>query len=222
MTTNLEDEMAGLLPFYVSGRLDGHDLSRVKQWIETDPKGQAALRNAIAEHAEVVADNEAVVPPGGALDKLMRDVEREPQRQNLSQLVKPGFFKEFADWLGGTPGVAGWAAAAAMTLIVAVQTGALLQRPAEQPYTVSSGSKSERTGPVYMVRFSTDAAIADISAELGAVGASIVEGPLGKDSYLVRFEESDLLGPVAERVKQLKGRAGLVQLMFEKKNNEGP
>ena len=60
------DELEALLPFYLTGTLEGADLMAVEEWLATDPAAVAALEEAEAEFSGTFAANEAVRPPADA------------------------------------------------------------------------------------------------------------------------------------------------------------
>ena len=56
--TSLQNEVASLLPFYITGRLGLRDQMRVEQWLKDDPRGQNALDNAYADLRASIDANE--------------------------------------------------------------------------------------------------------------------------------------------------------------------
>lgn len=209
-----DDDIAGLLPFYVAGTLDAREAREVAHWLEIDPRGAAALERALEEQAEVIAANERVDAPSGALAKLMQDVGAEPRKATIN-LSRPGLFSRLAQWLTEAPPAVSWAAAAALAVVVVVQNLPAVIQGTDTSYEVSTGTPAAG-GSLYLIRFAEGADMTDISAALREVGAVIADGPKGNGNYVVRLSKNDALGPAKERAETLRAKRDIVKLLIEK------
>ncbi len=216
ITLSHDDEMAALLPYYVTGGLDDKDMGQVARWIESSERGRDALQNALDEQAEVISANEAIAPPANALNRLMDEIEKMPQPKRIA-VFRQSFWRRQLDWFNATPPVLAWGTVAALLLVAVIQTSMILQPRGNEPFVVAAGSEDQLTGKIALVRFTSDATMAQISEALADVDASVISGPRGQDTFLVRFPESDALAPASERMKKLKARSSLIRLLVEKK-----
>jgi anti-sigma-K factor RskA len=214
MTKHSVDDIASLLPFYVAGTLEETEAREVARWLETDPRGPAALERALDEQAEVIAANERVKVPSGSLARLMQDVDREP-RKAAFRVTRLGLLSRIAEWLAETPPAVSWAAAGALALVVIVQNAPIIFQGGEKPYEVSSGAPAD-SGTLYLIRFADGADMAAVSAALSEAGAVIVDGPKGKGNFIVRLAEGDAYGPAKDRVETLRARRDIVTLIIER------
>lgn len=214
MTKLNDDDIAGLLPFYVAGTLDDADAQEVARWLKTDPRGSEALNRVLEEQAEVVTANERIDVPSGALATLMQDVANEPQKSSLRRAA-PGLFKGISDWLNQMPSAVSWAAAAALALVVVVQNVPMLMHGGEPSYEVSSGAQDVK-GRLFLVRFADTAGMAAVNAALSEAAAVIADGPKGNGNYIVRLAEGETYGPVKERIETLRAKRDIVKMIIER------
>lgn len=168
------DEMEALLPFYLNGTLDGADLAAVEAWLANDPAGAKALEEAEAELFGATAVNEALRPPGDALGRFSKALEREagPARAAGSAPVFAGLWQRIA----GLPAGLAWATAAAAIALVLVQAVGDF-RNSGGDYQVAGDGNDLGTLPFVLVAFKPDAGMAAITAFLDENDASIAGGP---------------------------------------------
>ena len=125
--TSLQNEVASLLPFYITGRLGLRDQMRVEQWIKDDPRGQKALDNAYADQRASIDANEAIASPSGALGRLLKDIDAEPS-QAWSNYVGGNALSWVMSWLNVIPSTLTWGAVAALLLVTVTQSTLLLTK----------------------------------------------------------------------------------------------
>ncbi len=210
-----DDEMAALLPFYVSGKLEADEHARVANWVATSDSGQRALQNALEEQHQVTSANESIPVPSGAMHKLLESLDAEPSR--VSHLaVTRSLWAKLKDAFEIAPSQAAWAAAASLLLLVGIGIGTQFNPPGGQPFVVASGEDEQVAGRLAMVVFISDAPMSAITKALGDVDASIVAGPKGKATYLVRFNKHEGAENEQKRMEQLKAQTAIVKLLIDK------
>ncbi len=218
---DLQDEMAALLPFYITGRLGLRDQIRVEQWIEEDPRGQKALENAYADQRASIDANEAINSPPGALGRLLKDIDAEPS-QAWSNYVGGNMASWIMSWLNVIPSTLTWGAVAALLLVTVVQSTLLLHRGNENSFEISSGGSDSLTtagqkGTRAFIRFAPETGIGEISALLNRAGAMIIDGPRAKNVFIILLRKDKNLPPVKQRLAGLRKRSDLVYFIAEKK-----
>ncbi len=218
MTKQMDETIAGLLPFYVAGTLDEGEARMVARWLESDPRGSEALQRALEEQAQVIAANERIKVPSGGLARLMEDVAAEPR---VARRSPPGLnlFDRIMGWIREAPPSMSWGAVAALALVVAIQNVPLPFGGTDAPYEVSSGGPVE-SGKLYLIRFADDADMAAVSAVLSDAGAVITDGPKGNGNYVVRLAEGGASGSIETRLDALRAKRGIVKLVIEKSNGK--
>jgi hypothetical protein len=185
------DEIEMLLPWYVTGKLDAADRLRVDAALASDATLRAQLDLLREERAEVIAANEAIRAPR-PID-VGRIVDHTPvtaSRRYSAGLAKAWLnVRDFFDAPRSRPVRWASAIAAAVVLAQAVAIGGLLRERAETRYETASGNEAGSAAPatLAMVRFADDATAAAISATLGRLSMSIVDGPKPGNLYRVRL-----------------------------------
>ena len=219
----VQDEMASLLPFYITGRLGLRDQMRIEQWIEDSPQGQKALENAYADQRAAIDANEAIASPRGALGRLLKDIDNEPS-QAWSNYVGGNMASWIMSWLNIIPSTFTWGAVAALLLVTMVQSSLLWDNAQKPSYEIVSGNdkiilRGQKGDLFAYVRFQPGTGIDRLSSLLKEVGASIIDGPRAQNTYLVAFHEDKNLPSVKTRLHELAKRTDLVQLVMEKKKD---
>lgn len=185
------EEIEMLLPWYVTGKLDTDDRQRVDVALAADAGLRARLELLREERAEAIGANEAIgaprpidvgkiikATPVTAVSRIAAAIASA--RQQMRDLLEaPG--GRSLRWAG--------AIAAAVILAQAVTIGGLLRERAETGYETASGTDAGPAAPasLAMVRFADDATAAAISATLGRLSMSIVDGPKPGNLYRVRL-----------------------------------
>lgn len=220
-TLSQTDEMASLLPFYITGRLGLRDQIRVRQWLDEYPLGQKALENAFADQRASIDANEAINSPPGALGRLLKDIDKTPSK-GWSGYVGGDAFSWLMGWLNIIPSPLIWGVVGALLLVTAIQSTLLLtgDRDIAEENT-AKGTTADTLpaikGPEAFIRFAPHTGIDEISALLNSVGAVITDGPRGQNAYVIRFRQDKSLPPVEKRMAELQRRADLVHFIAGKK-----
>ena len=220
----VQDEMASLLPFYITGRLGLRDQMRVEQWVKDGPQGQKALENAYADQRAAIDANEAIASPSGALGRLLMEIDAEPS-QAWSNYVGGNMASWIMSWLNIIPSTFTWGALAALLLVTSIQS-TLLWKSVEPPsYEIASGADKLLTGikksdTIAYIRFIPGSGISDLSALLNAAGARIIDGPRGNNAYLIALRKDAKLPLAAQRINMLAKRSDLVHLVIEQKQKK--
>ena len=219
---NIEDEMAALLPFYITGRLGLRDQMRVEQWIDESNRGPEALENAYADQRASIDANEAIASPTGALGRLLKDIDQEPS-QAWSNYVGGNALSWVMSWLNIIPSTLTWGAVAALLLVTVIQSSLLITKGPQNPYEISGGAQNGGVKGVpdaisAFIRFAPNTGIDDISALLNTAGAMIIDGPRGNNAYIIRLRPDTTLPSIKQRLATLAKRTDLVHFIAEKKN----
>ena len=165
------DELEALLPFYLTGTLEGADLMAVEEWLATDPAAVAALEEAEAELSGTFAANEAVRPPADALSRFSKSLDAEA---GSVRAAAPSALARLWSGIVAIPASVAWAAAAAAVALVLVQT---VMETGGRGASVEIAGTGQADMPFALVTFKADARIADIAAFLSGQGATVISGP---------------------------------------------
>jgi hypothetical protein len=195
---NEKQALAELAPFYVAGTLGADEKSSFETALAHDPELALNVALARAEREQVVALNEALPAPGPrATEKLFALLDAQPKpaptlrrRLDLGARLAEVF----------TPRALGWVAAAAC-LLVAVETGFLLQPEPKGSFVTASQTTTLQDGRFALVAFAPDASASKITEFLAKNGAEIVAGPRG-GFFRVRLGDADM--SEAEAAKKLE------------------
>ena len=196
------EEIEMLLPWYVTGRLDGADRTRVEGWLQRDP-GLARQLDLIREERQAASDVALATPlPDGltvdrTMSRIVGDRSRMPASTGRSLWAQLAGILDFP-----TPRAVRFAAVATAIIIVAqtVAVATLVHRSPSAYETASGGSQAgAAAGTFALVKFTDAATAADISQSLGELGVTIVDGPRAGGLYLVRLSASVMLAAERDR-----------------------
>ena len=207
------DEIAAMLPWYVSGKISAGDKARVDAYAKTHPQLREHIALAREEADIIFAANQAINPPRAALDKLHSSLANDPRAR--LHAVSTSFLDKIGEWLGGfAPRQLAYAGVAA-ALAIAVQAasiGALLHSPSVGAYQTAAGpGASAEKGTFALVAFQPGAPAGTLSAFLAESGYGIVEGPKAGGLFRVRVSDKLLKTADVDAVlAKLKARADLV------------
>ena len=208
------DEIASLLPWYVTGKISAGDKARVDAYAKAHPEVLGHIALARDEADVVFADNQEIAPPRAALDRLQKSLAASPTARLYA--VRASVIDRVGEWLGGFAPRQLAYAGLATALVVALQAasiGSLLShRPVEGGYETAAGPGAALAkGAFVLVVFQPAAPQSSLSAFLAENGYGIVDGPKAGGVYRVRVSGSPL--PAKEldaAVAKLKARADLV------------
>ena len=182
-------EIEMLLPWHAAGTLNARDARRVDEALARDPelaKQYAVIRE---EYSETIHLNESLgAPSARAMQKLFDAIDGEPVRKPSVSIATriAAFFSSLS------PRTMAWSAgAAALALLLqAGVIGAVLVKNQGASYQTASLNMNERApmtrdlgaampAPRALVRFKSEAKMADINALLDSYQASITGGANG-------------------------------------------
>lgn len=213
-TLSEADEIAALLPWYVSGRISEADRARVDAYARLHPEVRDHIVLARDEADVVFADNSAIHVPRDALQRLQRSVASAPTA--VLHGMKASLIDRIGVWLSDlTPRQLAYAGAAAAIAIAvqAVSIGTLLSKhsPSTGYETASGPGSALSTGTFALVAFQPAAPQSTLTAFLAENKFVIVDGPKAGGLYRMRVSEA-LLGD-GDRdaaIAKLKARSDLV------------
>lgn len=215
------DEIAALLPWYVSGKIGAEDKARIETYARSHPELAHQIALAREEADAVFAVNQAIPVPHAALDKFKERLAAQPSvRFGSSRFKTAGssIVDRVGRFLDGlTPRQLAYAGITA-ALAIAVQAasiGALLNKPAgpgAAGYQTASGHKDTLSaGTFALVSFQPTATASGLSAFLTEGGLSVVDGPRAGGLFRVRLSDKVLSKTEADAlIAKLKARADLV------------
>jgi len=198
---NNDADLIALLPWYVNGTLEDDERKAVAELLERSEAARKELRALETLSAQVIDEvraNEPVAPVQLGWQRLKRSIAAGNQQSadsGASNVVQGAFPNN--RWRS-------FAAVAAM-LIVALQVGILIQRPAEDPNIrlLSGHGLSEhplqQLGDYHLlqIRFIDTADVAVVNELLQRYEAEIISGPSALGLYQIavpkRFIVSDVL-----------------------------
>ncbi len=218
MKQEAREEIIGLLPFYLSGRISPADRALVERWIESDAEAPQILAKIEEERGAVITSNEAIQAPAGGLARLMEDVRQTPQEMVPSVAAK-SFFKTIAKKIAlpfeVAPKELAWGLCGLLLMISAVQTGLIYSgsKGTTGPgFELASGEKMALAGRA-IVMFQTGVKLDDVQALLNDASAVIIEGPTASGQFIVGFERAETLGSLDERFAKLEKASSIVSFI---------
>lgn len=178
-----------LLPWYVNGTLSGDELEKVRSYLSgnEDASRDAALLQRVRE---AVKSRQFDSPGDLGRRRLKAAIENEPRGRRSGGLS--------ARW---------WRPAmAAAVLVIAVQTGLLINTWQSEDAYEPAGAADERA--TIQLRFSPAATEADIRGLLGRVDVEIISGPGSVGVY--RVAPVDAGADLEELAARLRAAEGIV------------
>lgn len=184
-------EIEELLPFHAAGTLNARDARRVEEAMARNPDLARQYAEIQEEFAETIALNESLgAPSARAMQKLFEAIDAEPARTpatSFNPLSRIADF--FASLSPRTLAYSAVVGALALLLQAGVIGTLVKDRPAG--YQTASSNGETGAGVVALVRFASDAKLADITQFLDSYHASIVSGPKA-GMFRVRFGDKVL------------------------------
>lgn len=207
------DEIAAMLPWYVTGKISTTDKARVDAYAKVHPEVLGHIALARDEADTIFADNQKIAPPRAALDRLQASLAKSPSAR--LHAVQATFVDKIGVWLGSlAPRQLAYAGLTAAVLL-AVQTASISSlmsnRPAPGEFTTASDNAGLSKGTFALVAFQPAAPASTLSAFLAEGGYTIVEGPLTGGVYRLRVSDKVLAAAEsAAALNKLKARADLI------------
>jgi len=191
-------KIEALLPWRAAGTLSAEETRLVDDALAKDPalvKQYEVIKDELAE--TVLLNEDLGAPSTRALEKLFERIDAEPARG-----VSPasGLMARLGALCGGwSPRTLGWAAAAAM-LVLVLQAGIITTAVVKHGSSYQTASSEASTaGTRVLVGFKSDATLDQITAFLVAYHASIVAGPQA-GMFTLKFGDTTLAAADAEKL----------------------
>ena len=208
------DEIAALLPWYVSGKISAEDRAKVEAYAGRHPEVRAQMALAREEADVIFASNQEIVAPRDGLDKLKASLAASPAAR-LSG-AKASVLDRLGRFLGSlAPRQLAYAGLAA-ALVLALQTasiGALLSAlSGPGGFKTAAGPKAcVDKGSFALVALQPAAPAGTVSAFLAENKMKIVEGPVAGGMYRVCVSGEVLSKDALDAaLAKIKARADLV------------
>lgn len=208
------DEIAALLPWYVTGKISAADKARVEAYASAHPDIQAHIALARDEADIVFSENASIPVPRGGLERLQKSLAASPSARLHG--VKASIIDRFGNWLGSLAprqlAYAGTAAALAIA-VQAASIGSMLanRQPAGGYQTASGPQAAVGKGTFALIAFQQAAPQGTLTAFLASNAIVIVEGPKPGGMYRVRISEAVLSqAELDNALAKLKARADLI------------
>lgn len=188
-----DEEIQMLLPFYVTGRLDRSEADQIDDHVSRRSDLAELLSLVQDERTAAIEANKAIAAPARNFQRVAAAIATPPARP-AGPDGRP--WDQIKRWFEmPLPQARGWAAAAALLLIV-LQGAAIASLVAvrnSQNFVAASGSQ-ETAGrdSVVLVRFADGATTAAVADMLTGLGMSIVDGPRGGGVFTVRLGAKDM------------------------------
>ena len=216
-TLSEADEIAALLPWYVSGKISAADRARVDAYAKLHPEVLDHIALARDEADVVFSDNSAIHVPRDALQRLQQSVSSSPTA--LLHGMKASLIDRIGVWLSElTPRQLAYAGTAA-ALAIAVQAasiGSLLSShsPSTGYETASGPGSALGKGTFALVAFQPAAPQSTLTAFLAGNNFVIVDGPKTGGIYRVRVSDTALSDADRDAaIAKLKARGDLVSFV---------
>lgn len=211
-TLSEADEIAALLPWYVTGKISADERARVDAYMSAHPEARRQLAVAREEADAVFAADAGLEVPHRALDKLRASLGASPAVRIAS--AKASFMDRLSEFFAGFA-----AHLSPRQLALASVTGALVlgmlagyvgRGPGGSEFTVATNEPAAAKGTYALVALAPAAPASALSAFLAENGFAIVDGPRTGGVYRVRVSAQVLGDAAAEAARgKLKTRTDL-------------
>jgi anti-sigma factor RsiW len=193
-------EAQSLLPWYVTGRLEGAERAQVEAHLNVCAECQDDVKFERRLHAEIAALPVGVETGWTEMRRRMANDRRSARRETVSARLLAVLRAAGQRW--GGEHWRGWALAAPAVLVLFV---AALALPGARPHPYHALAATRGVAPVgnALVIFRPDTPERDLRAALEAGRARLVDGPTAADAYVIRIPAGKRLAVLA----QLRGRA---------------
>jgi len=193
-------EVQSLLPWYLTGRLDPSDLTRVEAHLSAcaECQAEAKAEHRLAEEIAGLSPAEPMRDVEHGWARMRRQIEIDapihPRAWAVSRWLGGGLAEVGRQWRGSAPSLR-WVMAAQFGLLVVAASALLL--PAAHParYRALGARLAAAPGNVVVI-FRPEAREKDLRATLTTNDARLVDGPTASDAYLLHV-------PAAERAAVL-------------------
>lgn len=211
------DDIAALLPWYVSGKISAADKARVDAYAKLHPEVLDHITLARDEADIVFGENAAIHAPRDAIVRLQKSLANAPSAR--LHAVQAGVVDRIGGWLSALAprqlAYAGVAAALAIAVQAASIGSLLSNQPSSTGYQTASGPGGELSkGTFALVAFQPAAPQSTVTAFLASNNFIIVDGPKTGGIYRLRVSETALTqADIDAAIAKLKARGDLVSFV---------
>jgi hypothetical protein len=192
------DEAHLLVPWYAAGTLEEAEERELEQLAKEDQKLANLIAEAKREREAAVSVNEALgVPSPAVWTRIESSIEQEKRARRRLRLAEKArsLSGSISGFLASLTAPQWQAVAAVAVALCVIQAGALIYLAgsgnAPSKYQTASGPQARGTArrSAFIVSFSENATIGDVSKALDEAGAVIVEGPNADMLYHIGLRE---------------------------------
>ena len=214
---NDHEEIESLLPWHAAGTLSRRDAERVERALASDRELARRFEMVRDELSETIHLNESLgAPSARAMDKLFAAIDAEGATRR-----KPGFAFDlrtrvtefFAGFSSRSLAYAGIAAA----LVILLQAGVIgnVMLKSGSSYNIASAPDVQVKSVDLYVNFVPTATAEEVTKFLRGHQGSIVDGPKGPGTYLVRFAASGTpKDETARLIKEMQQSRNIISSEF--------
>jgi hypothetical protein len=212
------EEIESLLPWHAAGTLSRRDAERVERALASDQELARRFDMVREELSETIHLNESLgAPSSRAMDKLFAAIDAEgavKRKPGLAFDLRTRVSEFLAGFSSRSLAYAGIAAA----LVILLQAGVIgnIVLKSGSGYNVASAPEVQVKSVDLYVNFVPSATAEEVTKFLRAHQGSIVEGPKGPGTYLVRFAASGTPKDETQRlIKEMQQNRTVVSSEFE-------
>jgi hypothetical protein len=218
------DETHLLVPWYAAGTLDEAEARELEKLAREDQEFAKLIAEAKLEFEASVSVNEALGEPPAAvwrrIETSIGEEKRSRRSLGLAEMVRSAG-TSISSFLASLT-VPQWQAVAAIAVALCmIQAGALIYLAGggeiSSKYQTASGPQAQGNAKrsAFIVSFSENASIGDISAALDEAGAVIVEGPNADMLYHIGLRDGKL--EAKDQAYSKLRSSGVVKLILPEK-----
>jgi hypothetical protein len=210
-------DIEALLPWHAAGTLSRRDADRVEQALASDHELARRYDLVREELNETIHLNETLgAPSARAMEKLFAAIDAEaPVAKKASFSLMRRVVEFVSSFSPRTLAYAGTAAALALMVQAAVLTSVMVHNPATPPGHQLSSAHREGS-PRAMVRFASNATLAEVTNFLDVNQATLVGGPT-RGLYEIQLAEEPMPEPeVSQAIQRMKAETRIVEFIAVK------
>ena len=194
-------DIEALLPWHAAGTLSRRDSDRVEQALASDRELARRYELVREELNETIHLNETLgAPSARAMEKLFAAIDAEaPVAKKVSFNFSARIVEFMSSFSPRTLAYAGAAAALALVIQAAVLTTVVVRDQGGQSHQLASHENGTQRA---VVRFTSNATLADVTRFLDVNKAAVVQGPIRGGAYEIQLAASPM--PEADFVRAIQ------------------
>jgi len=217
------EEIEHLLPWHAAGTLSRRDAERVERALASDQELARRFDLVREELSETIHLNESLgAPSARAMEKLFAAIDAEgayKRKPGLAMDVRTKVAEFFSAFAPRTLAFAGAAAA----LVIVLQAGVIgsMMIKSDTGYGVASAPTAKVESVEFLVTFTSQATLDQVSKFLGDHHATIIGGPQGPAKmYRLRFDANGSPKEESDRVaKELQQSRSIISAEYPTTSN---